>query len=41
MTPFEGLSESPTGIDPEAIENDRLSPLIEGVTENDSFFDRT
>ena len=41
MTPVDGLSESPTGRDPEEIENDRLSPLTEGVIENGLFFDRT
>ena len=34
MTPFDGLSDSPIGRDPDMIENDRPSPLTEGETEN-------
>ena len=41
MTPFEGLIDNPIGRDPDMIENDRSSPLIEGVIENGWFFDRT
>ena len=41
IIPFEGLRFNPIGRDPDDIENDRLSPLIEGVIENGSFFVRT
>ena len=40
MTPVLELSESPIGRDPDMIENERSSPLIEGVVENGSFFAR-
>ena len=41
MIPEEGLRERPIGSDPEVMENDRSSPLIEGVTENELFFAKT
>ena len=41
MTPVDGLRFNPIGSDPDDTVNDRLSPLIEGVIENGSFFDRT
>ena len=41
MTPVEELRFNPGGSDPDMIENDKSSPVIEGVAENDSFFDRT
>ena len=41
MTPVEGLRDKPGGRDPDEVENERLSPLIEGVAENGLFFDRT
>ena len=40
MTPVDGLSESPTGRDPDMIENESSSPLIVGTIENDSSFVR-
>ena len=41
IIPFEGLKDRPIGRDPEVIENDKSSPLIEGEIENGSFLDRT
>ncbi len=41
MTPVDGLRDRPTGSDPDVIENDKPSPVIEGVAENGLFFDRT
>ena len=41
MIPVDSLSDNPIGRDPEMMENDRSSPLIEGVIENGLFFDRT
>ena len=41
MIPFVELSDNPIGRDPDVIENDRSSPLIEGVTENELFFAKT
>ena len=41
MIPVEGLRERPIGRDPEMIENDSSSPLIEGLIENWLSFDRT
>ena len=41
IIPVEGLRFNPIGSDPDDIENDRLSPLIEGVIENDSPADNT
>ncbi len=41
ITPVEGLRDKPGGRDPDEVENERLSPLIEGVAENGLFFDRT
>ena len=41
MIPFVELSDNPSGRDPDVIENEISSPLIEGVIENGSFFDRT
>ena len=41
MTPVDGLSESPTGRDPDVIEKDSSSPLTVGEMENELFFDRT
>ena len=41
MIPVDGLRFNPIGSDPDDTENDRLSPLIEGVIENDSFLVRT
>ena len=32
--PVKGLRDNPIGRDPDMIENDRSSPLIEGVIEN-------
>ena len=40
MTPVEGFRLSPVGRDPIMIENDRSSPLIVGVIENDTPADR-
>ena len=40
MTPVIELSDSPIGRDPDMIENDRSSPLIVGVIENDTPADR-
>ena len=34
MTPFDGLSDNPTGSDPDMIENERTSPSTEGEIEN-------
>ena len=41
MTPFDESRDNPIGSDPDEIENEGLSPLIEGVIENDSFLVRT
>ena len=41
MTPVVGLSDRLIGRDPDDTVNDRLSPLIVGVIENDSFLVRT
>ena len=41
MTPVEGLRDKPVGRDPDEVENDKSSPLIEGEIENGSFLDRT
>ena len=41
MIPFEGLKDNPIGREPDEIENEGLSPLTEGVIENDSFLVRT
>ena len=41
MTPVVELNDNPIGRDPDEIVNKSWSPLIEGVIENDSFFDRT
>ena len=41
MTPVVGLSDNPVGRDPDDIENEISSPLIEGVIENDSSLDNT
>ena len=41
MTPVDGLSESPTGRDPDMIENERSCPSTEGMIENGLFFVRT
>ena len=41
MTPVDGLRFNPIGSDPDDTVNDRLSPLIVGVIENDSFLVRT
>ena len=34
MIPVEGLRDSPSGSDPDVIENEGSSPLIDGVIEN-------
>ena len=41
MIPVDGLRFNPIGRDPDEIENEGLSPLTEGVIENDSFLVRT
>ena len=41
MIPVVELRDRPIGRDPDMIENDRSSPLIEGVIENGWFFDIT
>ena len=41
MTPVDGLSDNPIGRDPDVIENEISSPLMDGVMENGSPFDRT
>ena len=41
MTPVEELRFNPGGSDPDVIENDKLSPEMEGVAEKEIFFDRT
>ena len=41
MTPVDSLRVKPVGSDPDVIENDKPSPVIEGVAENGLFFDRT
>ena len=40
MTPFDESRDNPIGSDPDDIENEGLSPLTEGVIENDSFLVR-
>ena len=40
MTPVEGLRDKPVGRDPDEVENDKSSPLIEGEIENGSYLDR-
>ena len=40
IIPSVELSDKPIGSDPKIRENDRSSPLTEGVIENSSFFDR-
>ena len=41
IIPFEGLSESPTGSDPDEIENESSSPSTEEEMENGLLFVRT
>ena len=41
MIPEDELSDRPIGRDPDEIVNERPSPLIEGMIENDSFFVKT
>ena len=41
MTPVDGLRDNPIGSDPDVIENDKPSPVMEGVTENELFFAKT
>ena len=41
ITPVDGFRDRPIGSDPDVIENDKPSPVIEGVAENGLFFDRT
>ena len=41
MTPVDGLSDNPTGRDPDETMNEISSPLMDGVTENGLPFDRT
>ena len=41
MIPEEESRDRPIGSDPDVIENDKPSPVIEGVAENGLFFDRT
>ena len=41
IIPFEELSESPTGRDPNVVKNESSSPSTVGITENDSSIDRT
>ena len=41
MIPVDGLRFNPIGRDPDVIENDRLSPSIEGEIENESPADNT
>ena len=41
MIPVVELRFNPVGSDPDMTEKEISSPLIEGVTENGSFFDRT
>ena len=41
MIPDVELSDNPIGSDPDETVKESWSPLIEGMIENDSFFDRT
>ena len=41
IIPVVELRDRPIGRDPDVIENNRSSPLTEGVVENDSFLERT
>ena len=41
IIPLEELRDKPVGRDPDEVENDKSSPLIEGEIENGSFLDRT
>ena len=41
MIPVVGLIDRPLGRDPDVIENEISSPLIEGVIENGLYLDRT
>ena len=41
ITPFDELSDRPTGRDPDEIENESWSPLTVGEIENWLFFDKT
>ena len=41
MVPVDSLSMSPVGRDPDVIENESSSPLIEGMIETGSSLDRT
>ena len=41
MIPVVELSDNPIGSDPDETVKESWSPLIEGMIENDSFFDRT
>ena len=41
MTPVDESIDNPIGRDPDEIVNERPSPLIEGMIENDSFFVKT
>ena len=41
MIPVDELIDNPIGRDPDEIVNERPSPLIEGMIENDSFFVKT
>ena len=38
MIPEEESRDRPVGSDPEVIVNDKSSPVMEGVTENELFF---
>ena len=40
MIPVDEWNDRPIGRDPDVIANEGSSPLIEGVIENGSFFDR-
>ena len=40
IIPLEGLKDRPVGSDPDMIENESSSPLIEGEIENGSYLDR-
>ena len=40
MTPVDGLRDNPIGSNPDVIEKDKSSPVIEGVAEKGRFFDR-
>ena len=41
ITPVDGFRDRPIGSDPDVIENDKPSPVMEGVTENELFFAKT